>query len=151
MLPVIAKLAKMLPTLSSIKATQAARLAGRLGISAAKVTPASLTTLIRQNKVAAAFVAYEVYGAGSDIVREMAASDAELARIIETLSFSPDVVKDTENVNQIGNFADEFSVITRAADQIGGVDALLNLRAALALDNSHYQLYLQVRDMKDLF
>jgi hypothetical protein len=147
----VTKLVALLPEAGALVATRASAIAARLGIAQSKVNPKTLIQMVRKNKVAAAFVAYELYGAGSEIVSEMAASDAELGRIIETLGYQPDVVKDTTNVNNISQFVEEFETITHASDAVGGLDRLIAIRKALTFDNDMFELYMNVREMRNIF
>jgi hypothetical protein len=147
MLPVVQKLVSLLPRASSLITSKSAPLAARLGMESAKISAKSLATMARNNKVTAAFIAYELYGAGSEIVEEMRQADATLADIIDQLGYTPDEVSDTESVSEIGRFSEEFATITRAADALGGLDNLVAVRKALALSNPTYQLYLQTREL----
>lgn len=151
MLPVISKLISLLGKSSSLIASKTSPLALRLGLSSGKINAASLAKLARTNKVSAAFIAYEVFGGGSEIVEEMRQADAELLTIIETLGFKPDVVDDSTGVQDIAKFNDEFELIAKAARAVGGMDDLLRIRQALVLPNDVYVLYAQVSSMKNIF
>jgi hypothetical protein len=147
MLPVIGKLVSMLPSAKNLISAKTSAIAVRLGMSTSKITASSLASLARQNKVTAALIAYEVYGIGSDIVNEIAASDPELASIIENLSLKEDVIDDTTSASDIIKFAEEFEVIQKAADNVGGMDALINLRTALSMSTETLALFLQVKEL----
>jgi precorrin-2 methylase len=137
----------MLPGMSKIVAEKSAKIAARLGIATSKVTADGLANMVRKNKVTAAFVAYELFGAGSEIVQELAAQDEQLAKIVETLGYEPDKVSDTENVIDITKFGEEFATIRDAAEAVGGLANLVSIRKALTLDEKTYQLFLQFREM----
>jgi len=144
----IQALIRQLPSAGKLIASKANALAVRLGIASSKISVDSLIKLARTNKISAAFIAYELYGVGSDIVEEMRRSDPQLSSIIETLAFSADAVDDTSSVTDISKFRDEFQLITDASDNIGGLDELLKIREAIALSDDTYKLYVQMRDMK---
>jgi hypothetical protein len=147
MLPVVSKLTGMLPAAASLIASRAPAIAARLGIATAKVSTNSLITMAKKNKITAAFIAYELYGAGSEIVREMAEADAAIADIVEQLGYQPDVVSETTSVNDIALFSEEFATIRDAADAVGGLNNLVRIRKALELSPATYQLYLTTREM----
>jgi glutaredoxin-related protein len=116
-------------------------------MSASKISAESLASLARKNKVTAALIAYELYGAGSEIVDSMSQSDPELARIIENLTLKEDRIDETTSASDIVKFAEEFETIQSAADTVGGMDALVNLRAALQMSNETIALFLQVKEL----
>jgi hypothetical protein len=148
MLPIIARLVSSLPSAVTLVATKAPQLAARLGIASSKISVTSLANLAKRNKFTAALIAYELYGPASELVQEMMESDPELAKILESLAFQEDKVDDTNGVNDITKFSEEFETITQAMGSVGGLDNLLTLRNALSLSDSTYALFIQVREMK---
>lgn len=147
MLPVVRKLISMLPKSGAMITSNKAKIAARLGLGAASVSAKSLARLAANNKATAAFIAYELYGAGSEIVGEMQQADEELSEIIATIGFVPDKVADSDSANDIIDFTEEFQLITNAARSAGGLDNLIELRAALSLSNETYDLYVRTREL----
>lgn len=122
-----------------------ARAAARAGLSG-RVSASKLAQMVKNNKMTAAFVLYETGSVGADLLAELAAQDAEIAKVVELFGMEPDSVSETESVTELYKFEDEFDIISTAVRQFGSFDRALAVRQAMALDPSVWKLYYQARE-----
>lgn len=138
--------------------TGARSLAGRLlPASAQSVTRVAQATGVRggigkilgamkDNKLMTAMVLLQLGSEGAEILSAMAAEDREIAEFVSRYGVTNDEVSD----DMTGNLAtqmDELQCIADAANAMGGLGRLHNLRRALSLSEAHYKLYDQYRTM----
>lgn len=131
MIPVIANAVGRAagPTLS--------RIAARIGTAA---SPSAIMATVKANPVTAGLVAVELWGAGSDIVKEMSAASPEVAEAVSAIGYRPDS-GDASVDEGLGKFDDEFQLLEQAADILGGFDNFITLRNALKCDDQVVTLY----------
>lgn len=113
------------------------RIAARIGAAA---NPAAIMAAVKDNPVTASLVAAELWGAGSDIVKEMAAASPVVAEAVSAIGYRPDS-GDASVDDGLSKFDDEFQVLERAADILGGFDNFIALRNALKCDDQVVTLY----------
>lgn len=100
--------------------------------------------VMSSNKMVAALVLMDMGVEGAALLTELASADPAIAEMVQRYGWTPDPVK-AETKGDIALQAEELNAISEAADVLGGVSNLHKLRRALALTESHYQLYDTVR------
>lgn len=113
------------------------RIAARIGTAA---SPAAIMAAVKANPVTASLVAVELWGTGSDIVKEMSAASPDVAEALSAIGYRPDP-GDAAVDEGLGQFDDEFQLLERAADILGGFDSFITLRNALKCDDQVVTLY----------
>lgn len=113
------------------------RIAARIGTAA---SPAAIMAAVRANPLLVGMVAVELWGAGSDIVKEISAASPEMAEAISAIGYRPDS-GDASVDGGLGKFDDEFQLLEQAADILGGFDSFITLRNALKCDDQVVTLY----------
>lgn len=114
-----------------------AKIAARIGSAA---NPTAIMATIKANPVMASLVAVELWGAGSDIVSEMASASPEMGEALSAIGYKPDS-GDSAADGAVAKFDDEFEILERASDLLGGFDNFLTLRNALKMDDAVVTLY----------
>lgn len=123
--------------------------ASRIGLSSA--TPGAVLQAAKDNPVTTALVLMEAGSVGSSALEALLEEKPELRELVQTMGYSNDKVEKETHVLDLPKFKDEFECITNAARSLGGLDRLQILRRALAMDDSVYALYDQVRNIKRVF
>lgn len=118
--------------------TAAARRIGVVG-GAQKVL-----AVMRNNKLMTALVLMELGTEGSEYLSELAANDKEVADMIARYGVENDIV-DKSTISDLASQVDEMACITNAANAVGGLDALHNLRRSMKLPEETFKLYDQLR------
>lgn len=113
------------------------RIAARIGTAA---TPAAIMAAVKANPATATLVAVELWGAGSDILKEVSAASHDVAEALSAIGYRPDS-GDASVDEGLGKFDDEFQLLERAADILGGFDSFITLRNALKCDDEVVTLY----------
>lgn len=113
-----------------------ARIAARTGSAA---NPAAIMASIKGNPAMAVLVAVELWGAGSDIVGEIAKESHDAAQALAAIGYKPDAGDETSD--NISRYEDEFAVLERASDILGGFDNFIAVRNALKCDDVVVTLY----------
>lgn len=117
----------------------------RIGLAATDVTASNIIKSAMSNKLTAALVVYEVYGAGSELLKKFMKADPEIEKAIGALS--TDVSKhkvsalSTHSLEEIVQHDDELQILSDAVRVVGSIERLLVLRQALALPDITYQTY----------
>lgn len=114
-----------------------ARIGARIGTAA---NPSAIMAAVKSNPVMASLVAVELWGAGSDIVSEMASASPEMGEALSAIGYKPDS-GDSAADGAIAKFDDEFAILESACDILGGFDNFLTVRNALKMDDSVVTLY----------
>lgn len=116
----------------------------RLGMISA--VPAKILAGMKDNKLMSALVLMELGTAGYDLLSEMAQEDKEIADMVARYGVTDDPVPESAPVDA-ATLRDEMQCITDAANAVGGLTSLHNLRRALGLTADHYKYYDTMRDM----
>lgn len=129
-----------------IKAPAAlASVSRRIGVAA---VPGKVLRAMGNNKITTALVLLELGDVGYDLLKEMGEADADVAEMISRYGVTNDPVEEGTAAN-LALQADELRCITDAANSVGGLSALHNLRRALGLDEKHYKLYDTVKSLRN--
>lgn len=104
----------------------------------------AIVNAMRNNKIMTSLVLMDLGVEGSRLIRELAASDGDVADTVTRLGWKPDPVPDAL-VAGLQLQTDEVMAITRAARAMNGLENLLAVRAALQLTDRHYELYDELR------
>lgn len=137
MLPILARARTLIQGVFSSAPAAVAAASRRTGITGGAQR---ILGAIRNNKVLTALVLMDLGTEGAELLAEMAANDQEIAEMVSRYGVVNDPVKEDTSAN-LAEQADEMQVITNAANSVGGLQALHNLRRALSLSEDHYKLY----------
>lgn len=118
-------------------------LAQRFGYKS--LTQNGLVTLIKTNKIAAAWAAYEIFGIGDPDVQKLISEDPEIASQLMLLSNENDDANDSDTMGEISNYEDEFLALNEAISKFGGFENFIAVRRALTMPDSTISLYLSVQ------
>lgn len=132
---------QMIPVIASAVARASgptlARISARIGTAA---NPAAIMAVVKNNPVTASLVAVELWGTGSDILKEMSAASPAVAEAVSAIGYRPDPGDESVD-NSLGKYDDEFQLLEQAADILGGFDNFITLRNALKCDDQVATLY----------
>lgn len=104
----------------------------------------AIVNAMRNNKIMTSLVLMDLGVEGSRLLRELVASDGDVAATVERLGWKPDPVPD-KLVLELKLQTEEVMTITRAARAMNGLENLLAVRNALQLTDRHYELYDELR------
>lgn len=119
------------------------KIAKRVGTQA---NPQAIINAIKNNKLATAYVLYELYGVTDDILTAMREVDEEVARVVALFGFQPDEPSTTA-VADLSTMTEEFEVLSSAIRVVGSFERLLVLKKALTLSDATYVYYRSVKDL----
>lgn len=117
--------------------------AGKLGTSAA--TAGSVVRAIRQDPMAAAFIAYEMGEEAAPVLDLLMEHSADVRAWVT--SKQPVQKADLGDLDDVVELKDEFATIDNAIRQFGGLEALLTLRRFMAIPDETIQARLTVEDL----
>jgi len=120
---------------------QVATVATRTGITGGA---GRIFAAMKNNKVMTALVLMELGSEGAELLSEMAASDKEIADMLERYGFTTDPV-DAGTRDNLATQVDEMQSITDAANSVGGLRNLHLLRRVLSFSEDHFKLYDQLK------
>lgn len=111
--------------------------ASRTGLAA---IPGRILAAMKDNKILTALVLMDLGSEGLDILEQMAAADEDVAQLMARYNTTITPVPESLVADMAGQM-EEFDAIRRAANSLGGLNALHNLRYALRLPEQTYQAY----------
>jgi hypothetical protein len=123
-----------------------ANIGKRIGVQGA-LTGEKVLALVKDNKVMTALVLYEMGTEGAELLGKIKDEDPDVNNMIALFGSQNDLVADSTLLSNIGQFKDEFEVISGAIRHFGGLERFMNARRAMAMDESVIRLYLQVREI----
>lgn len=144
---VMARIASAVTSFFTKNAGAAANAAKRLGMPG--ITPAKLGALAKANPMTAALIALDMGVAGNEIRKMLEELPPEqlgqISMLIHENDDAPDSGTPLADLNQ---YADEMKIIKDAADIIGGLERLMIVKEALAMDKGLYQLFIELKQMR---
>ena len=108
-------------------------------------TAESVVAAMKANPLTAAFVIYETYGIGNEMLQELLAEDSALRETFEALTYKQDVVTDDIKVSDLPKFADEFDLIERGIAYFGSLNRYLEMKRVLEVHSDVVRLYMAVK------
>lgn len=143
----LSRAASMLATSSSRLMTASgptlAKIAKRVGTAA---NPQAIIDAVKNNKMATAYVLYELYGASEEFLVAMKQVDEEVAHVVSLFGFQPDEPSATA-ISDLSSMTEEFDVLSSAIRVIGSFERLLVLKKALSLSDATFMHYRSVKDL----
>lgn len=121
--------------------------AKRIGVAGPNLAQ-KVVQAVKDNKLTAALVAYELGDVAVDLYKTLSKDDdvKAMADRYDLKSFDPSLSSDSRHA--LIEQADEMRLIADAARVVGGYDRLLTLRQALfGLDEGHFRTYDAVRTL----
>lgn len=120
-----------------------AKIAKRVGTAA---NPQAIIDAVKNNKLATAYVLYELYGASEETLAALREVDDEVARVVSLFGFQPDEPSPTA-IADLSSMSEEFEVISAAIRVMGSFERLLVLKKALTLSDATFMHYRSVKDL----
>jgi hypothetical protein len=118
----------------------------RIGVQGA-LTAEKVLTMAKDNKVMTSLILFEMGKEGAELLQQIRTADPDVDNMIGLFGRTNDVVTDDLQLSNIGQFKDEFEVLSSAIRHHGGLERFMNARRAMAMDESVIRLYLQVREI----
>lgn len=104
---------------------------------------------IRNNKLTSALVAMEIGETASEVLEWIFDDDPDVKASVEGLMRKNDPAPEASTpLSDLAKYTDEFVAIKSATSLLGGLDNLLALRRAIAMDDGVLELYVQLKGMR---
>lgn len=139
-----------LPRLKSV-ATAApeviARIGKRLNIASEALSPKAILEAAKNNKLATAYVLYELYGLGDSLLQQMMATDPAIKAAIQAMGgeiIHKNSKVSSDTLEELVENDDELEIISDAIGVVGSFEKLVKLRQAIGMPESTMRLYQHV-------
>lgn len=138
---------RLTPVLTSAPASRLAQIGLRLGLSATKATAENILRLVKNNKITAALVAWEVFGVADELVQAFMKDEPSLKSLKDPfLDWKPDEMPE-DGTDPGSKMDDELLVLSAAVAKMGSLEAVLNLKRALELSPAVFVHYRERREL----
>lgn len=142
---VVTAATRLAPVLASATPDLLARIGTRLSLSPAKATAGNIIRLVKSNKLTAAMVAFEVFGAADDLVKKFFEAEPAVKDALDPFdNYKVDPVP--ASAAQSVDLDDEMATISDAIGRTGSLENLIVLKKAIELSPAHFAEYRRRRE-----